>query len=160
MHKKIVFLDIDGVLNSDRTYDTLPYADQFKLLKIDPKAVAYLNRIARYAAVVVTSSWRWEYTPHDLRIVLLRHGLDETIPFIGSTGRQVSVDDDGLDTSNRGQEILDWLAAHPEVTNYVALDDGGDLTQLGYHFIRTTTERGLEEHHVVAALYALDLSVV
>ena len=89
--------------------------------------------------------------------MLLRHGLDPTIPFIGSTSRALELDVDGIEAPNRGQEILDWLSMHPDVTNYVALDDGPDLAQLGHHFVRTTHERGLEEQHVVAALYALDL---
>jgi hypothetical protein len=105
---KIVFLDIDGVLNTRHTQNprNLPYI-------VDKTLVRRLKRLlARTKAKVVLSS-TWRYDPAGL-FSARRHG----IPFIGCTP--------DLPHRARGKEIYAWLEKHPRVTRYAILDDDDD----------------------------------
>jgi hypothetical protein len=105
---KIVFLDIDGVLNTPQTPNPhqLPYV-------VDKTLVRRLKRLlARTKAkAVLTSTWR--YDPAGL-FSARRYG----IPFIGCTP--------DLPGRPRHDEIRAWLKKHPRVTRYAVLDDDDD----------------------------------
>jgi hypothetical protein len=107
-NSKIVFLDIDGVLNSKRT----PNPRGFPYI-VDPKL---LDRYVRLAATtgaktVLLSTWR-----HDPagRWAARYYG----VPFT-----DVIPD---MPHSSRGDEIRAWLEKHPEVSRYAILDDEDD----------------------------------
>ena len=63
---------------------------------------------------------------------------------------------------SRTDEILDWLARHPEVKHFVVLDDG-DLScateAFDRHHIRTEAEVGLRDSDVTLALRAMELPI-
>ena len=114
---KVVFLDIDGVLNSHRTciaFGGIPHttADNGRS-KLDEVAIRLIGGIvcAAGAVVVLSSTWRkhsdW-----------LDYGPALDLPIVDRTpsGR-----------GPRGQEIADWLATHPEVESYAIIDDDGDM---------------------------------
>lgn len=148
---KVVFLDVDGVLNCRNRWEHLDsvQGDIHSGHKIDPLAVARLNQIAKGCSVVVSSTWRFIYTPEELRGHLLRFGLDPSIPLIDRTARE------GGSTPQRGREIQTWLANHPEVTAYVVLDDDNDMDGVRKRFVKTTWADGLQDGHVKLALLAL-----
>jgi Swiss Army Knife RNA repair-like protein len=105
---KVVFLDIDGVLNSDATPNPrkFPYIVDRKLLR---RLKSLLKRTG--AKVVLSSTWR--YDPAGL--FSARHW---GIPFIDcipdKPGRP------------RRDEIILWLKAHPRVKRFAVLDDDDD----------------------------------
>jgi len=105
---KIIFLDIDGVLNSKRTSNPrgFPYI-------VDPKLLGrYIRLVAATGAeTVLLSTWR-----HDPagRWAARYYG----VPFM-----DVIPD---LPDSSRGDEIRTWLEKHPEVSRYAILDDDDD----------------------------------
>jgi hypothetical protein len=105
---KVIFLDIDGVLNCQRTSNPryLPYI-------IDDALLARLRQLVDRtdASVVLSSTWR--YDPAGI-FSAKRYG----IPFI-----DVIPD---LPHEPRGKEILQWLQEHPEVTRYIVIDDEDD----------------------------------
>jgi len=105
---RIIFTDIDGVLNSRKTPNprNLPYIVDAKLLKRFEELVARTD-----AAVVLTSTWR--YDPAGLYSAR-RLG----IPF-------VDVTPDRPERSRR-EEVLGWLHDHPEATRYAVIDDEDD----------------------------------
>jgi len=76
---KVIFLDMDGVLNHGKYLDrTVPESkDRFWLQGIDPEAVERLNRIveATGAFVVVSSSWRRRHTTEDMQRLLTARGF-------------------------------------------------------------------------------------
>jgi hypothetical protein len=105
---KVIFLDIDGVLNCSKTANPrkLPYVVDKKLLS------RFLRLLARTRAkVVLTSSWR-------LDPVGLLAAKYWRIPFL-----DVCPD---MPRSARRKEVLRWLAAHPNVSRYVVIDDEDD----------------------------------
>jgi hypothetical protein len=131
----VLFLDIDGVLNSDRYRYTQPIGT-LEIDMFDPAAVATLNAItARWQLkVVVSSSWR---AMPNLERILRAKGVEAEI--IGSTPSRAGP---------RGQEISLWLAEHSEVTAYVILDDGHDMGDLLGHLVHIDSRQGLQPEDV------------
>ena len=105
---KIIFLDIDGVLNCDKTPNPrkFPYIVDKKLLARFRKL---LDRTA--AKVVLSSSWRCD----PVGLLAARHF---GVPFIGVCPDKPK--------SPRRNEMLAWLADHPRVTRYAVIDDEDD----------------------------------
>ena len=63
-NRKIVFLDIDGVLNSDAFADYMLMEDNVDIFNedmLDERAIAQLKKIVESAKaeIVLSSSWRW-----------------------------------------------------------------------------------------------------
>lgn len=138
---KIIFLDIDGVLNSkkyeDANYSSFLHRDSF-----DPAAVARLNKITDLtkAKIVVSSAWRvsFEFDKETFFYMLREEGL---------TGELLDITP--IFTSClRWQEIRDWLDDHPEVESFVILDDMDYMGDLQSHLVMTTMLDGLLDSHV------------
>jgi hypothetical protein len=105
---KIIFLDIDGVLNSNKT----PNPRKFPYI-VDKRLLARLNGLLERtkARVVLSSSWRCD----PVGLLAAKHWR---VPFI-------DVCPDKPRTS-RGNEMRKWLADHPMVTRFAVIDDEDD----------------------------------
>lgn len=123
---KVIFLDIDGVLNSDRSIFSLPmreikpnsYRYNYLLSKTDPIAVAILNRLVKDTnAKIVVSSANRKFFGEKIADVLKDMGVEADIIGITTTTG-----------GNRGTEIQAWLDLH-EVGSYVILDDSSDMLE-------------------------------
>ena len=126
---KVLFLDIDGVVNNKRT------KENFKgFMAIDPAMAALVQRIVQNngCEIVLSSSWR-----------LFQLGRDEVernvckfadiTPFLRAG-------------TPRGYEIKAWLSRHPKVERYAILDDADSiLPEHRANFFQTTWESGLTE---------------
>lgn len=134
---KVIFLDMDGVLNNAewmKARDTDPDVkeeDRRWVGMIDPAAVEVLNEIVAKsgAKVVVSSTWRLIHPPADMQRFLEARGFKGEI--IGSTPRSA------LRDCQRGDEIKRWLDQHEEVTEFVALDDDSDMGAVRDRWVRT-----------------------
>ena len=137
--RRVIFLDIDGVLAPIRQWDR--YGD------VDPACVQVLNEIvARGAAdVVVSSTWRYSKTVAELQQMLEAHG------FIGSIIDKTPTGEAGL---NRGEEIAAWLAEHT-AGGYVIIDDHVDMGELRSHLVQTHPAHGLRPADVPRAVAVL-----
>lgn len=131
---RVLFLDIDGVLNSHRTvvalngypHDVTPAG----LAQFDMVAVALLRGLCKVGdiKVVLSSTWRLDPNWKDIGPAL---GL----PIISCTPSLVGP---------RGKEIEAWLNHHPEVDGYVILDDDADmLPEQMPRFVKTLHEDGM-----------------
>jgi hypothetical protein len=105
---KVIFLDIDGVLNCSKTRNPrkFPYVVDRRLLT---RLQKLLDRTG--AKVVLTSSWRLD----PVGLFAAKHW---GVPFIGASPDKPR--------SPRCKEILDWLSEHPRVTRYAVIDDEDD----------------------------------
>jgi hypothetical protein len=105
---KIIFLDIDGVLNCKKTPNPrkLPYIIDKKLLARFKKV---LDRTG--AKVVLSSTWRFD----PIGVIAAEYW---DVPFI-----DVCPD---LLKSSRRVEILRWLSRYPQTRRYAVLDDEDD----------------------------------
>lgn len=121
---KVIFLDIDGVLNHQEWYrkrkDTVDQNDissHYPFYEFDPESVKQLNRIIDEtgAKVVVSSTWRIGRRAEDLQEILDRVGftgevIDTTPNFLAggfdNTGERIRY------SVPRGCEIDWWLEIH------------------------------------------------
>ena len=131
--EKIIFLDIDGVLNHENFYkkryekryqeDALAYPYS----EIDPESVENLNSLIEStgAKVVISSTWR-------------HSGLEYCLDVLNFHGFKGDVIDITPDLSRhgglRGNEILKWVEDNEKLigskhnfTEYVILDDDSDM---------------------------------
>lgn len=153
---KIIFLDIDGVLNSKKFEDKIKwrkYPWRFRLL--DQEAILNLKDIVfeTGAYIVLSSSWRYhEDESHAVGRQLAPYNLG-IIDMTPTGGVYV----DNVKEWRRGAEINAWLKEHPDVTNYVILDDDNDmLPEQMDHLVQTSWERGLEQEHIDKAIQILN----
>lgn len=159
---KVLFLDIDGVLNSMQMWRRLEreYPNQrddfwetfndHPERELDVRHVPLLNRITNTtgAKIVISSAWRLFHEHEALKGIL--KGIGVTGEIIGRTGN-----DPTMVSRQRGDEIREWLELHPEVTHFVILDDGSDMRPVGRGLVQTSLEKGLEDKHVRKAIQML-----
>lgn len=137
---KVIFLDVDGVLNCARDYEVFMDGDGF--FRINKILVERLQKIVDSTGckLVLSSSWR------------KLQGGPEFVEQMGLT-LYGSTDDMG---KCRGEEIQRWLDIHPEVTQYVILDDDSDMLQHQLpNFVQTDFEHGLTVALAYRAKYKL-----
>ncbi len=117
---KILFLDINGVLNSVRSAVALgghSYRKKYHE-KFDKIAVALIRKLCNSTStkICLSSIWRIGYTVETLPN--LANTLD--LPIIDKTPKFL---DRIRQRSFRGTEIQAWLDRHLEVTKYAIVDD-------------------------------------
>ena len=139
MTRRVIFLDIDGVLAPILRWDR--YGD------LDPACIKVLNEIVADggADVVVSSTWRYGKTVAELQQILDAEGFD---------GRVVDKTPIGAPGADRGDEIAAWLAEHA-VAGYVIIDDHVDMGTLRTHLVQTHPARGLQPADATRAIAIL-----
>lgn len=137
--KHVLFLDIDGVLNSSNYFNSDAYKrkeqagepypdkhlDEFLMLRMNVFCSMFNLEI------VISSSWReYEYCIPALR----RNGLKA--PIIGKTPM--------LPGKTRGQEIREWLIMN-DPCHYIIIDDDPDmLPEQQKFFVKTDNRTGFD----------------
>ena len=122
---KIILLDIDDTLAKENVLDECSLAN-LKLL-ID----------ATGASIVLSSDWK--FSPKHLARLEDEFGKLGIPKWIDTTPfKPIEFSDRD---ANRANEILDWLSRHPEVTNWVILDDmlmfNCSQPEIKDHFVHT-----------------------
>jgi hypothetical protein len=148
MAKKIIFLDIDGVLNGHEWCHTNEGP------RIFPNPARYLQIIAErtQSQVVLISSWRnWinrgYMTPKGFSRVLLTHGCRvDVIDALPAKDPSLSHAED------RTGKLLVWVEEN-KPTHYVVLDD---LNLKVPNLIRPNPAVGLEPRHISEATEILN----
>ena len=151
---KLVFLDIDGVLDTYKSHYML-----------DPVLMDRLGNILGRTGAwsVISSSWRCGNVPETIEFMTdydnPRVGSNP-FPFtdriVGITPILYSIIDDDIDRpATRGEEIYAYLKAHP-CDNYVILDDSDEmLGDLRPHLVLVNDEIGLTDNDVEKAVSIL-----
>jgi hypothetical protein len=189
---KVIFLDIDGVMNSQVFYQKrhqqrwrkpITYWWEVralfrKLFRIKPKAVSLADykmpdkcytfdyQFERLREETCPEKWQWlsewcnerdvkicvssvwknhfgtkdyKSTPEKWEDAFQRLGFKPGT-YVGITGRRRTL---------RGEEIQDWLDAHPEVEDYAILDDDSDMmTHQFKHFHHCDGWFGMSPNHL------------
>ena len=109
---KVIFLDIDGVLNSDEYFDKIKKLD-IKGIEgmIDVEKIKLLKKAIDEtgAKVVLISSWRFTTNAQSLKVLLANYEIHvDSTPFI---------------QNKRGLEVKKWLLDNEGVEDFVILDD-------------------------------------
>jgi len=164
---KVLFLDIDGVLNTDSFRRNVEIKDdltdeqksvvvlnkyeesaKIALFLIDPVLVENLNvliKLANIDGVIISSNWRKNFSFQFIEAALIHHGLKGKI--IGETPHWVT----GQRFSEilpKGREIKEWLDNNINVKKFIILDDDNifhGMKQLD-GFFRTHPSEGLTEN--------------
>ncbi len=150
---KVIFLDIDGVLNSERYVKSCGICG----LVIDPKRMELLKKLvnATDAKIVLSTSWRCHWSSMEgqcdkiglqLNSMFRKYGLEiyDKTPENGYT---------------REQAIEAWLKDCPKAKRFVVLDDKlmDERGFLKNKVVRTADFRnGLEESDVKKAISILN----
>ena len=138
MIKQVIFIDIDGPLLPDKQWFSKDNLDVLKeaednLLKItsnfnlkkqiryDPIAVWMVNMLFKYsnAEAVISSTWIRHTSLDELKEIFELNGLNIKFHKDPITPKKFS--------SYRVHEIAWWLDDHPEVTDFIILDDDYSL---------------------------------
>jgi hypothetical protein len=169
---KIIFLDMDGVLNSHEHFmregSTM---SEWPKGHVDVNAVKRLNQIiARTEAkVVISSTWRKFLDFEQMQAVLNEHGFEGEV--VGETP-DFNRPEYQQELANlehpprfphrfeRGHEISYWLKKCPiDVYSYVVLDDSVDMATVRHRHVHTNFNVGLSEHDVEAAVSHLETGI-
>ena len=150
---KILFLDFDGVLNTELyqgllRYQGKPWQDEYGAF-FDPKAVKQLKRIidATDADIVVESSWKY----------LGLDAMKELWKVRNLPGTIIDITPSLLG-KNKGVEIASWLSKYAKQDiRYVIIDDEYVIldSQLP-HFILTNPYEGITEEQANRAISMLN----
>ena len=171
MAKKVIFLDIDGCLNSDKWYQNVDGRNPGNLNgeegDLDPECINRIIKICNEtgAKVVISSDWRISWYGTIIR--LGRMGLtedyiiDKTPEYIWKCLSKHDYFMDDYEEKfeySRGAEVKGWLDKHPEIENYVIIDDRCDFTeeQKQNHFVHIDAMWGITDDHVIKAINILD----
>ena len=164
--RKVIFLDIDGVLNTKWWYtqmDKNTPKDKYGYA-FDPNAVANLKKILDEtgADIVISSSWKC------MGLSQLEEMWEEiNLPgkIVGITPNSVSdelllnADIDNIELFHiRGTEIREWLRKNSKrVSHYVILDDMDNmLPEQQDHFVWIDPDIGITDGNAVQAIMTLN----
>lgn len=174
---KVLFLDIDGVLNSENWFayriycvknnmvnilmnfvDTDDRNIKHKLTMLDDRAIANLNRIIEETGckVVLSSSWRSSieseniFTRNLLKLKGFKYEFYDVTPRLWFSDFSI----------RRGEEIKFWLdkeSEKHEIESFVILDDDSDmLPEQMNNFIHVDGQVGLTDRDVLKAIEILN----
>lgn len=147
---KVIFLDIDGVLNHEAFF--LAHADEMEDHPVDPACVRRVKEIvdAAGAKIVLTSSWRlgWSRNPDEMDEM-----CQKLAELLAEYGLEIYDKTDWLQNGERGLEIRRWIRrADDPVEGFVIIDDNDfhwKRYRLDRYWIRTSFEDGgLQEENV------------
>lgn len=124
---KVLFLDVDGVLNCTYTFQrrhqlSEPLSEAamcWPLGHLDEQIIPLLNPIVERTdcKIVLSTSWRLHPRFAELGSWLEGKGFKYPNAIIDRTPSMPMMD------NCRGEEVKAWLRKHPEVRQYVVLDD-------------------------------------
>ena len=150
--EKIIFLDMDGVMNSFLDYEMKLY--EKCVHPISPRAMKYLNSMIEQtgAKVVLSSVWRGHYDkPEEFNEEMKEHGfIGECIDFTPHSRNGI-----------RGGEIHDWMKKYErngnKIISYLILDDDSDMMLWQKdNFINVDNSVGLTSNNVYKGVWILN----
>jgi hypothetical protein len=151
---KTIFLDVDGVLNSNDTEDVFR-----GFIGLDYSGIKLLREIvdATGAKIVLVSTWKLSWDKDGSRPDSLGSYLDSRLAEEGLT---IIDKTDYAGIHDRGYGIVDWLSKHP-TESWIVLDDEifNDYEEYGImpHLVKTSFyDGGLKDKHVGMAIKMLN----
>lgn len=166
---KYIFLDIDGVLNSDIYMASAKYLAEcaalgvtptgFEIvvkahhLHLDPAAIKLVNDLVERsgAKVILSSTWRVRYSLFEMNAMLKMRGAsfeisDKTPAKMSRTLREMDI-----------KGYLNFLKLTEDIVPeaFVILDDIDEFPKLKDHFVQTTEKEGLTQEGIAKALKIL-----
>lgn len=174
---KIIFLGIDGVLNSETDFiEVSMYGHEHNSKRYTPGSgrealaplcrgkLALLEKIitATGAKIVISSAWRERFTLNKIYKMFKRHGFNlPQATIIGKTeSSHIGLSSDH--TNSRSNEIRTWIDSRDDIESYVILDDIPEYLFYDHddHLITTSVYDGLNLMLAMDAMNILGMSEV
>lgn len=153
----LIFLDIDGVLNSINklieVYKETGKPHSGYAYPFDERCMENLQILVQEtkSKLVITSTWRKDEEGREtLLSELKKYGLD----------KEVIAYTPVLFNEKRGKEIKEYLSRLKEVTKFIILDDDTDMEELLQFLIKTNPQTGLTYENVQEAIKRLNVSKI
>lgn len=129
---RVLFLDIDGVLATHQSWfmhSNLFIDTPDVCSKLDHFGVVLMEQLAESGVkIVLSSTWRLGSSLQELNEVF-------SFPIFDKTESLWEL---------RGDDIHEWLSRHPEVEEYVIVDDDSDMLEYQLpHFVKIKSEEGI-----------------
>ena len=161
---KVIFLDVDGVLNSEDLF--VKHRKEGKsnsadIMELDDIALTYLQRLVENtdAKIVLSSSWRIGGMETVYMKNLKRQLANKGLEIFDCTTTK-SYDGYG-NRLYRGDQIKIWIEEYNsnhtnKVDKFAILDDDSDMGEyINTNFVHTTWKHGMEEKHYLQVLEML-----
>lgn len=158
---KVIFLDIDGVING---FNSPPlFAAGWPESHLETPLIEKINKIVETVEsqelentiktkIVISSSWRIRFSLDELREMLQKQGLRAEILDVTPRIHPVKMSQ----RVSRGKEIQAWLTnCSEEVIKFVILDDIPDMGHLESWLILTDDKTGITDADVEKAIEML-----
>ena len=159
---KIVFLDFDGVLLPDpvaqeQVNQGLTRANYLDKVIFDAQCLSNFMNILNttHAEIVLSTSWALGHSFSQITSCLERNGISTHHIFEWEDPSEHTYMTPRKLTSYRQHEISWWLQDHPEITEWVALDDMQGIASLGPRAIVTDPAVGLTHLDAAKAMAIL-----
>ena len=167
---KVIFLDCDGVLNSDQFFQGNDPTNQkdsqtmkFGVGQLDHKGLALIDQIvnATGAKIVICSSWRLIWPWHEIAEMFGDVGFKNQHEIFDETPHS------GKNADTRGDEIRQWLELDREreevgeeiTTSYVIIDDNNEFdTEQQQFYVQTNPRTGITQADAAKAIAILNRS--
>ena len=137
--KSVVFLDVDGVLNTKKSCVHAPSGIYVGIDEARVEILSKIMKLYRIEGVVLTSTWKNLKNDDEDYIYLVKSLNKQGIEIFGKTEEKQE--------RQRAEGVLSFLEAHPEIEEFVILDDQhygfGDYQKLWENFI-DTKGKGIE----------------
>lgn len=148
---KIIFLDVDGVLNNIHTMTRTASGCCF----VEKECLKMVRHIVLEtgAKVVLSSDWRYDRDDpkYNQDFLELKDIMEKyNIPIFDYTPI--------INWELRGVEIAVWLGLHPKVDSFVILDDRNDMSPYKEQFIKTNFDTSLTDELTEKAIRILNES--
>lgn len=157
---KVVFLDIDGVLNYKA------FLESNSPFNIDRKNVLLLKELIKKtgAVLVLSSGWRSYFDNHmnpvSKEAVYLKNMLNEYGIGLYDKTPDFSTADIRLNkefSKVKAREIKAWLKCHADIENYIVIDDLLlNDEEIDYRLVRTDNAMGIAKSDIELAVHMLE----
>ena len=155
--RKVIFLDVDGVLNSElneKINNNLGRWSSRDIIMYEESMMSLYEIISATGAEIVLSS-TWRYPDEDGSYI----SKENLIKQLSEYGMNLSDETPQLAVYDRALEILTYLENHPEVTHYIVIDDDIELLKndiIKPHLVYTYYQIGLTEQDIFKAITILE----
>lgn len=173
---KIIFLDIDGILNTYRTMSTMKevktrrFGQLVGFNQFDKDCVARINKITDEtgAKIVISSSWRTGCVRNDTVDLLFNHlkkqGVTGEIIDVTPLDKECGYINEEYPDGSRGYrafEIQAWLNKRDDVESFVILDDDAGFMgkcdlEKNFVWVEFGWKTGIQDVHTDRAIKILN----
>ena len=154
--RKVIFLDIDGVINSEinQDYNFKKGRWSTRNIVMDPEAMLCIKEIVDKTGAEIVLASTWRYADEDGSFASKENFVKQLNEF----GMVLADETPQLSEYNRAEEIIAYLKAHPEITHFLIIDDDIDLlknNELKVNLLHTNYQVGLVKSEVENAVAIL-----